>query len=429
MKVAMLRVLAATAAMLFATSGARAGAVVTELNIRHATASDDRVHGMAIDRDANVIVTGFGAASSSGAGTLKYFTIKYDSYGRQKWMREYSTGNGSWIGNFSTLALDRDGNAYVALAESYNFGAILKYDPAGNATVLSTGEAVPASWDHGIGLKLDPAGNLYLRAANYLVKYNAAGVFQWRRQFQAYFANWIRDIAVSSAGEVYAAGYGVDGSDRYALPDAVVSKFDANGTQLWSRHYDQGGSESGIALDFTPGGEVLVLAGSGPPNAAVNSTALLSYDAGGNLLRAVAHGYGTSHLPVAMKVGEDGSAAVAAQVDGDIVTARYRPDGSQAWMSRYNGGWGDAPRAIDMDPLGNVVVSGSSEGYPHWSNARFVTLKYDAAGAQQFAKIDVYGTAGFARFGPTGEIYVAGDTYYPFDALALRYREFNGVCP
>lgn len=47
---------------------------------------------------------------------------------------------------------------------------------------------------------------------------------------------------------------------------------------------------------------------------------------------------------------------------------------------------------------------------------------------QQFARREINGYASHVKVGPTGEIWVAGHSYYPFDAVVLRYREFNGVC-
>ncbi|WP_144289902.1 hypothetical protein [Ideonella sp. A 288] len=423
-----LRVLTA-AAIGWSATVAQAGTVVTEIDKRYdANAGTEVIGGMAVDRDSNVIVTGWAGVSATGTGLRKYFTAKYDSYGRLKWLRHFSPPNGALDTPSSTVTVDANGNAYIALAQSYHFGAIVKYDPAGNESVLTLGASVSPFWDWSIGLRTDAAGNLYLRAANAVEKYSPQGALLWRQQFQTYFGNWIRDIRIDAAGNVYAAGYGIDGSNRNAYPDVVLAKFNAAGNRLWSRVYDSGYYEQGLGLELKPDGNLVVLATRGTP-AAPTGTTLLTFDPNGNLLSNFGHvNGGTQDVPTAMRVGEDGNITVLSTVDGDIHTARYAPNGVRLWSARYANTWIDQPRGLDVDPLGNTVVVGGSETGQHWSNSQFITLRYDANGVQQFARREINGYASHVKVGPTGEIWVAGHSYYPFDAVVLRYREFNGVC-
>jgi hypothetical protein len=79
---------------------------------------------MVVDPVGNVYVTGW---SEGGAGEAAYViaTVKYDSYGNQKWVRRYGV---TWVGEDGTvtgydnegygIALDRGGNVYVRLPET-----------------------------------------------------------------------------------------------------------------------------------------------------------------------------------------------------------------------------------------------------------------------------------------------------------------------
>jgi hypothetical protein len=59
--------------------------------------------------------------------------------------------------------------------------------------------------------------------------------------------------------------------------------------------------------------------------------------------------------------------------------------GQQQWVTRYNGPGtdDDEPAAIAVDDSGNVYVTGSSLNSPG-RYASYTTIKYDAAGQQQW---------------------------------------------
>lgn len=409
---------------------AQAGTVQTELTLRYdALGGNEVIGGMALDAGQSLVVTGYANYGPSGTGLLQYFTAKYDSYGRLQWRRNYSTGTASYITPNSNLALDRNGNVFVVLSESYNFGQILKYDAAGNMTLFAAGQSVPFNWDQSFGLRTDAAGNVYLRAANYLDKYAPNGARLWRQQFQPYFANWVRDIQVDAAGNVYAVGYGSAAAGA-TYADTVVAKFDsATGARLWTRTADNGFTDRGIEASFNAAGQLVVLGSKGSATLGSVATQVLTYNPDGTPVGNFAYSHGTVHQPVAMKVGEDNSITVTSTVDADIHTARYSAAGALLWAARYTNAFTDQARAVDVDPLGNTVVVGEAPNGSHWSNGQIVTLKYNASGVQQFAKRDVAGFGSHVKLGPTGDVYVGAYTYYPFDALVLRYREFNGVCP
>lgn len=73
--------------------------------------------------------------------------------------------------------------------------------------------------------------------------------------------------------------------------------------------------------------------------------------------------------------------------DDEFVTIKYRPDGSTAWLRRFNPGSGlDGATALAVDRSGNVVVTGYLGGrtsqYGDW-----VTIRYSAAGESLWATV------------------------------------------
>jgi uncharacterized delta-60 repeat protein len=68
----------------------------------------------------------------------------------------------------------------------------------------------------------------------------------------------------------------------------------------------------------------------------------------------------------------------------DYATVKYNPSGETLWVQRYNGpadDW-DAATELALDPAGNVYVTGHSFGPDDFD---YVTVKYSAAGEQQWA--------------------------------------------
>jgi len=120
---------------------------------------------------------------------------------------------------------------------------------------------------------------------------------------------------------------------------------------------------------------------------------------------------------------------VAASSDGvsgtsDFLALKYNTDGSLLWSQRYNGvaNGQDSVRAIRVDAMGNVYVTGRSQGSGNSIN--IVTIKYDSTGAQKWASV-YNGTAG-SNGGYNLEVDVFGNVYVigfanPYNVL-IKYN-------
>jgi hypothetical protein len=194
-------------------------------------------------------------------------------------------------------------------------------------------------------------------------KYDAAGTELWTRTYDSAPGDGLGDdqafaVAVDGAGAVVVTG--VEHRNRLWL-----RKYDAAGTEAWTVS-GEAGTGRGLAIDKS--GNV-VLTGE--------SIGLRKYDgAGKEILRKPLAGLDGASLALAL----DESMAVVGSTPGiiaDIVVRKLGGTGEELWTRSFDGGLDDRGYAVAIDVGGNIVAGGVS------GRGRRDTLwlrKYDGAG-------------------------------------------------
>ncbi len=169
---------------------------------------------VAADVVGGVYVSGYtdGDLYGANAGSQDAFLARYDSLGNELWSRQVGTP-GSDI-SFS-VAMDGVGNAYIS-----------------GATGGDLGGANAGSVDA------------------FLIKYDPYGNELWSQQIGTpdYDLSW--SVAVDATGNAYISGYteGDLGGPNSGSMDAFLTKFDASGSELWTRQIGPAESHS-VAVD------------------------------------------------------------------------------------------------------------------------------------------------------------------------------------
>ncbi len=255
----------------------------------------------------------------------------------------YSTYlGGSGVDSGGGIAVDADGNAYVAgRTGSPNFptvaGAfqptggsttdafVAKLNPAGSALVYST-YLGGSGFDSGAGIVVDAAGNAYVTGSTASTDFpTTAGAFQTA------FA----------------------GSGPFGFGDAFVTKLDPTGSALVYSTY-LGGSGDDL--------------GSG-----------IAVDAAGN---AYVAGGASTNFPTTAGAFQTTFASTSA-INLDVFVTKLNPTGSAPVYSTYIGGsGGDSGTGIAVDSAGNAYVTGGT------NSANFPTT----AGAFQTTFVNAFDT-------------------------------------
>jgi len=116
----------------------------------------------------------------------------------------------------------------------------------------------------------------------------------------------------------------------------------------------------------------------------------------------------------------------------DYTTIKYNSSGLEEWIAIYNYVDYDLAKAIEVDNLGNVYVTGESDNQPgtSFTSYDYATIKYNNAGVQQW--IARYNSPGNAddvaidiALDENGNVYVTGRSHYLsnlFDYLTIKYN-------
>ncbi|MDZ7292347.1 MAG: SBBP repeat-containing protein [candidate division KSB1 bacterium] len=250
-----------------------------------------------------------------------------------------------------------------------------------------------------VAMAVDGAGNVYVTGysqavgipADYLtIKYNAAGIQQWIARYNGpgNSEDYARALAVDSAGNVYVTGASFSGTND----DFATVKYNADGVQQWVAYYNGPGNGHDIAQAMAVDGTGNVyVTGRGTGAGPFFDYATVKYNRDGTeLWRAHYNGPGNDNDDVqALAVDGAGNVYVTGRskssTSADYATIKYNADGAQQWVARYNGpgNYRDFAQALVVDAMGNVYVTGNSDGGVT-TYGDYATVKYNAAGVQQW---------------------------------------------
>src|SRR5215831_10481133 len=305
-----------------------------------------------------------------------------------------------------------------------------RYNGTGNNADIAT--AVAASPD---GKTVYVTGQSYgttLVVDYATVAYNAVtGAQQWVARYNGPAGSGgsvPSSVAVSPDGKtVFVTGKSLmaNGQNDYA----TVAYNAANGHQLWAKGYNGplNNDDEATAVAVSPAGGTVYVTGSSWGKVGGADYATIAYNAttGTQLWvkRYNGAGNGTDNANSVAVNPANGTVYVTGQSFGtsasglDYVTVAYDASGAQQWVKRYNGPGHntDDPHSVAVSPDGKTVyVTGQSWGgqAPAWD---YATVAYNAAtGAQLWAKRyngpgSAYDLASSVGVSPnSGTVYVTG---------------------
>ncbi len=296
-------------------------------------------------------------------------------------------------------------------------------------------------------VEIDGAGNIYACGCGYdhnvdfvVLKYTASeGFILWKRVISgtdSSVSEQATSLVLDAYANVYVTGY-VWRGEKAGL-DYVTVKYDSSGAEQWRKYYNSPihvGDDRAFDIGLDNAGNVFVT-GESEGEGHVYDYATVKYAPDGTQLWAQRYDGPAHGEDIAISLSVDGWGNVAVTgtsmgsgTNNDIATLKYWSSGTLNWIKRYNGdaNGNDGAEEIDVDALGYVYVTGSSEGDDSYD---ITTIKYSPNGTQYWAKkYDRDGAS--AEWGKdvkvdlSGNIYVTGYSNFPgglTDMVTLKYN-------
>lgn len=337
----------------------------------------DQALATAIDASGNVYTIGwytsanitFGSITltNPGVATSDVFVTKHDAAGNAVWAKTFGGSDGE-IGN--SIAVDASGNVYITGWYTSTTVAM------GTSTLTNTS-----------------AGSSDI----FLAKLSSAGNILWAKNIGGTSADRCNGITLDASGNIFATGCFMSATVNFGANtltnngtgtnDFFISKFDANGTNLWAK--SAGGNNAdignGIAVDSLGNAYATGMFTSASINfgtSAISNSGigtqeffLVKYDGTGNAVWTVKGNGSTEDYGNAVEVSKN-----AVYVTGgfnspslmigtttlsnpgasthDVFLAKYDLNGNFAWANRSGDVDSEVGNAIDSDNLGRIFISG-----------------------------------------------------------------------
>jgi hypothetical protein len=325
--------------------------------------------------------------------------------------------------------------------------ALLSGPSAWGVSLQWTRQLGTSSDDLGSGPSADGLGNVYISGRTggsldgtnagfddaFVSKYNAAGNLQWTRQLGTSSYDGAVGVSADGLGNVYISGVtsGSLGGTNAGGDDAFVSKYDIAGNLKWTRQLGTGENDASFNVSADGLGNVYISGytdGSlGGPYAGGHDAFVTKYDAAGNLQWT--RQLGTGEYDASFNVSADGlgnvyiSGYTAGNLDGtnaggqDAFVSKYNAAGNLQWTRQLGTSSNDVSGGVSADGLGNVYISGNTDGSlggPNAGSADVFVAKYDAAGNLQWTRqlgtsSNDYGVGVSAN--GLGSVYLTGRTF------------------
>jgi len=398
----------------------------------------DKANAMTLDNEENIYITGGSENQVVGENipTTDYLTIKYNSSGDIIWAARYRDQvKGLGFNEACAITVDDTGNVYITGSTGYQYWwpttgpdyLTLKYDNNGTLLWAVYYDDPYHGYDNAKAIAIDGSGCVYVTGSSWqgtnhyditTVKYDTDGNQLWVQNYDgpSHSSETPSGLKLDSNGAIYVVG----SSEAHA----VVIKYDSEGNQLWADRYEPESNITAFSLD-TSGN--LYVTGNQLNSSNNRDYLTIKYSSAGIRIWTALYDGPINGMDYARAIapGCNGEVYVTGFSEGntntidslDYATIKYSSNGSQAWAQRYNGAENgqDKAQVIAVDTACNAYVSGSSEETATIRN--FATIKYNAAGQQEWVVINPAPLAGTdsvltsdIAIDHGGNIYVTGAT-------------------
>jgi hypothetical protein len=378
------------------------------------TSSIDRAFGLTTGNDGAIYVSGYTDGNLDGqinsGGTFDGFITKYNPDGTKVWTKLLGTSGDDLAYGLTT---GNDGAIYVSGRTSGNLdgqtnsggvsdGFITKYNPDGTKVWTKLLGTSGDDWASGLTTGNDGAiyvsgytnGNLDGQTNSggtydaFITKYNPDGTKIWTKLLGTSGDDWAEALTTGNDGAIYVSGRtsgNLDGQTNSGNFDAFITKYNPDGTKVWTRLLGTSGDDYALALTTGNDGTIYV------------------------------NGITTDNLD-----GQTYSGGIY-----DSFTTKYNPDGTKVWTKLLGTSSDDSSNALTTGKDGAIYASGFTQGnldgqtYNGGSYDAFITKYQDAPAVTITLAV---APASVTEDGTPNLVYTFTRTEATTNALTVSYK-------
>jgi Abnormal spindle-like microcephaly-assoc'd, ASPM-SPD-2-Hydin len=375
---------------------------------------DDFASSIQPTSDGGFIIAGY--TNGLGAGREDVLLVKLDSAGAIQWSKTaggtgsdiaYSvrqTSDGGYIVSGSTDGVT--GVSQILVAKFDGTGASQWASTLGDPSDGAAGLSVQQTTDGGYIATGIPAGAI---GGLGLLKYNASGQLQWLRRAPGpnHYGFSVRQ---TSDGGYIVAGNKQIGTTQY---DLSLLKFDGSGNLQWAQLAGGSGNESGNAVQQTTDGGYIVAGATASFGAGGQDVLLLKYDGSGTLQWARTAGGSGDEAADSVQQTSDGGYIVSGHTSSfgasGTVVVLLKFDSAGAFQWARAGGGSTSGTSVQQTTDGAYILAGSTASFGA-GGSDVLLIRTDASG-------NVAGCAGWSSVSPSiGTIFPSAATSYSVDS-------------
>ncbi|MEO8665263.1 MAG: SBBP repeat-containing protein [Ignavibacteria bacterium] len=363
--------------------------------------SYDYLIGMVLDDSNNVYVTG-GSDEGILNGSVNWVTIKYNSEGIMKWKKSLNWIYGGVDEPFG-MAIDKNRNIYVTgygkVTNAERAMVTIKYDSNGDSLWTKNYVSLPQRSNWGYSVVADDFLNVYssgygaVPTGNEIIsiKYDAAGNEKWVKKWPTNSGDYLRPTfsAVDKENNLIVVGYSYF-SNSY---DIVTLKYTANGDTLWSRIYNGGNTDRANSLFLDEDSDILIAGYTDTDT--YGDYLILKYASNGDtLLLKKINGEDPGSSDEAFAIISDSLKNIyvtgysqSMSFNYDYLTLKLSKEGNSLWSKVYRTSHDNFSYCLNLDHSKSIYISGEAE--QNGGNTAIASVKYSQMTGMLYAKDEV----------------------------------------
>ncbi len=268
----------------------------------------------------------------------------------------------------------------------------------------------------------------------------------WTKQYGSSDEEEGHSVTTDSSGNIYITGFSdgdLDGNTNSGYYDIFLTKFNSNGTKLWTKEYGSRNHDKGNSVTTDSSGNIYITGFTehvidGNTNSGGSDIFLTKFSSNGRKIWTKQYGSSSSDYGNSVITDSDGNIYITGTTYGDldgntnsgstdIFLTKFSSDGTKLWTKQYGSSSSDYGNSVTTDSSGNIYITGETfgdlDGNTNSGGGDIFLTKFSSYGWKFWTKQYGSSSSDYGNSVTTdrsGNIYITGTTYGDLDGNTNR---------